>query len=533
MMPSLNTAIAGLTVSRQSVDNTSNNIANQNSTGFVKRELESGEIRTHGNIIGDGAKLENISRVFDRGMQTNIMNATSREQYFITEQEILSEVETVTRDIDNVGIYNDLIDFFSAMEDIKSEPSSKVYQNALQHSVDKMLFNIENLHNSIEVAEDKLSGDGFVVGEIDEDVAEVNRITSEITQLNKEIKESNDPPLGLYDKRDQLERDLSEHIDIMVVDDESYVIYVNDSRKQFLVHDVLNVPITYEQGDTDTRKELKINGEDLQSQYGSLRAKAENDHDGKLKQYKDELENLVRQLTRTVNEAYNTMSVEDYEAGFNKDSSTLTGEIEFKLDPYTYDSLDLEGKTLQEAVDDYNADATKSIDLKIDVETLADGSQRVSLIRENIDDEHSFFLYKDPAEIDPDTGKNYEFSFSMRVGANNTVLPEAMNELSKLQFQDDVDFGVDQNGYHVKTTIYRYYEQITIGMSGDLYNAEQKANVQADIITASKHTFENLVQVDLDNEMIDLMKYQAAYQANAKMITAVDEMIQTLLGLKS
>jgi len=33
--------------------------------------------------------------------------------------------------------------------------------------------------------------------------------------------------------------------------------------------------------------------------------------------------------------------------------------------------------------------------------------------------------------------------------------------------------------------------------------------------------------------MINLIKFQAAYSANAKIITAIDEMLQVLLGLKS
>ena len=38
-------------------------------------------------------------------------------------------------------------------------------------------------------------------------------------------------------------------------------------------------------------------------------------------------------------------------------------------------------------------------------------------------------------------------------------------------------------------------------------------------------------KVDPDEEMINLLQYQAAYEANAKIITAVDEMIQTLLAM--
>jgi len=38
--------------------------------------------------------------------------------------------------------------------------------------------------------------------------------------------------------------------------------------------------------------------------------------------------------------------------------------------------------------------------------------------------------------------------------------------------------------------------------------------------------------VDMDEELVNLMKYQTAYQASAKVISAIDEMVNTLLGMK-
>jgi len=38
--------------------------------------------------------------------------------------------------------------------------------------------------------------------------------------------------------------------------------------------------------------------------------------------------------------------------------------------------------------------------------------------------------------------------------------------------------------------------------------------------------------VDKDEELIELIKFQKAYEANAKIITVIDEMLETLLGLK-
>jgi flagellar hook-associated protein 1 FlgK len=44
--------------------------------------------------------------------------------------------------------------------------------------------------------------------------------------------------------------------------------------------------------------------------------------------------------------------------------------------------------------------------------------------------------------------------------------------------------------------------------------------------------FKSVSAVDMDEELVNLMMYQTAYQANAKVITAIDKMIDTLLGMK-
>jgi len=38
--------------------------------------------------------------------------------------------------------------------------------------------------------------------------------------------------------------------------------------------------------------------------------------------------------------------------------------------------------------------------------------------------------------------------------------------------------------------------------------------------------------VDISNELVDLISYQNAYQANSKTITTADDMIQTAVNLK-
>ncbi len=99
----------------------------------------------------------------------------------------------------------------------------------------------------------------------------------------------------------------------------------------------------------------------------------------------------------------------------------------------------------------------------------------------------------------------------------------------QLQF-DDVDFKA--NGITTKETLYGFYDAIVTDV-GTRTNAAITTN---DTITAKYNavlqSYESISAVNIDEEMVNLIKYQTAYGASAKIITTIDQMMDTLLGLK-
>ncbi len=102
-------------------------------------------------------------------------------------------------------------------------------------------------------------------------------------------------------------------------------------------------------------------------------------------------------------------------------------------------------------------------------------------------------------------------------------------DMLQLQF-DDVTF--EANGIEVTETLYGYYDAIVTDV-GTRTNAAITVNdtVQAKY-NAILQTYESISKVNIDEEMVNLIKYQTAYGASAKIITTIDQMMDTLLGLK-
>jgi flagellar hook-associated protein 1 FlgK len=88
-------------------------------------------------------------------------------------------------------------------------------------------------------------------------------------------------------------------------------------------------------------------------------------------------------------------------------------------------------------------------------------------------------------------------------------------------------------GGTVKQSIVKYYDSLVATVGADTakvkFNYQYKKTLASDLDDRQQ----SISGVNLDEEMANLIKYQHAYTAAAKLITTADQMLQTLLSLKS
>ena len=118
--------------------------------------------------------------------------------------------------------------------------------------------------------------------------------------------------------------------------------------------------------------------------------------------------------------------------------------------------------------------------------------------------------------------------------AVNDLNQQNLDYLATLQWKDNLSFkGGSQNPNDVNSTSFvEFYRNLKVGVSTDKEEANYGFEVQDAIANNLGTAYNEVVKVNSDDEMIDLMKFQAAFSANAQVISAVDEMIQVLLGMK-
>jgi len=81
------------------------------------------------------------------------------------------------------------------------------------------------------------------------------------------------------------------------------------------------------------------------------------------------------------------------------------------------------------------------------------------------------------------------------------------------------------------STFEDYYNSLVSKVGGDMQSAEAYFNHQSDMVVQLENRRESISGVSLDEEMINLIKFQTAYDAAAKLISTADEMLQTVLNM--
>jgi len=80
-------------------------------------------------------------------------------------------------------------------------------------------------------------------------------------------------------------------------------------------------------------------------------------------------------------------------------------------------------------------------------------------------------------------------------------------------------------------TFDEYYNALVSDVGSEVVQIDAYYQHQFDMLTQLENYRESISGVSLDEEMVNLVKFQSAYDASAKLITTTDELIQTVLNM--
>ncbi|WP_122893931.1 flagellar hook-associated protein FlgK [Arcobacter peruensis] len=616
MLGTLNVSQSGLKAAQTAVENVSNNIANENTEGYKKRVVQLSELeQSDSRVTGRGVSSSTAYRITSQYMYENILSENSKVNQYDKLSSTLGNIESIFQETDTSGFSADLNRYLQAVENLRSNPNSEVYETTLKNEGNTLVESLQNIYSDIEKQQSLEAED------LSANVSTINDILQEIGEVNQKMGQYNTSSNDLLDKRDQLEKELSMYVDIDVstqngeyelkIAGTTAVRYSTNVRAleieeektpqidKYVQDDGSNLAITFDIGDEIT---YKINNEfEVSITYGESFT-ADLNNDGTETTQTVDGSNYIRALSDKINEttgisnlvkAYNG----NYETDSNGDKTELyPNQDNFLLIESKVDGPDgnFEGRitvvkndasgTIAESRSNYFADedyssesesrtflsiydseiTVKSGILKPQLDNL-DSTSYNNKIQDYKDKLDSFaqtlsdltdayikdgddYIYGDTsidgsASTYSDSEINQLNLFSggsvmtLKFNENNVndLEQEDLDYLATLQWKKDISFtGEEQDSTNSSVaSLSEFFQDIRINVSSDKESNEFLLTTQETIQQSLENTYNELTKVDSDEEMINLIKFQAAYSANAKIITAIDEMLQVLLGLKN
>lgn len=263
----LSIGITGIKVHRTALSTTGHNIANANTPGYTRQEavMQTGIAMFEGfGYVGSGAEVDTVRRIFDQFLTQQVRYDTQQYQNAKTYRDNIEQIDRLLSD-ENSGLSPALDDFFSAMQNAADNPAYIPAREVFLGEARSMASKLETIHNRF------LKQNETISGQIDAITTEVNVIAAGIAQLNDEIAnakgaQDTEPPNDLMDKRDELVRQLSEYVevDVLEVDDGSYNIAIGKGQALVLRNESFRIEATpgvYDSSRVDIR--YKSNTENI------------------------------------------------------------------------------------------------------------------------------------------------------------------------------------------------------------------------------------------------------------------------------
>ena len=139
--------------------------------------------------------------------------------------------------------------------------------------------------------------------------------------------------------------------------------------------------------------------------------------------------------------------------------------------------------------------------------------------------------------LDGDSAKNIKLNETLRDNPTkihagfSSVAGDNRAALSMVQQQfESYDFSVGNQSYD--TTMYGMFDITSTYVGISTNSAILRSETVSTQFNATEMEYFSVSKVSIDEEMTNLIKYQTSYGAAAKVITTVDQMMQTLLGIK-
>ncbi|QXE86218.1 flagellar hook-associated protein FlgK [Geomonas nitrogeniifigens] len=207
-------ASSGITAQRLAMEVTGENISNVNTEGYSRQRviMENKPVGTsNGFALGTGVEIAAVQRSYDNMLQLQLVNANSTYQEGLAQQSALEQIEPSFNSLTSDGLGTAVANLFGAFQDLSVNPSGAAERQAV---LTRAQIAVDSFHQADSaLASVASTADANLVGI----TAEVTDNARNLALVNQQIMATSavgGNPNELLDQRDLLLRKLSEQTGI-------------------------------------------------------------------------------------------------------------------------------------------------------------------------------------------------------------------------------------------------------------------------------------------------------------------------------
>lgn len=473
----LETARRALMSQQIALNTTNHNIANANTPGFSRQRAVFSTSPAYslgyslgGKVLdmGTGVQIDDIHRLRDTFLDFQFRSEVKEEGRWEVRREILQKLEVIINEPSKGGLAAVMEAFFDSWQELSQNPESRTVRSVVLQQGIALTDTLNHLDLQLEQIRQDLNQ--TLVAH----TSEINSLGRQIADLNAQIIRAEARGLranDLRDQRDLLVDQLAKLTGVHTTEGENGALDVVIANRG-LVEGTRSLTLDTK-GSTEHSNLLPIwsDGEDPNFQSGTLKGIAEARE--LVEMFQTNFNTLVEGLTTAVNEIHS--------AGFGLDGLDGEGDYEGR---YFFVSANPREEEIKPG--------------------------NISINPALIDNPHLIAAASDPDEL-PGDGSN-------------------ALQLAQLR-QVTIMGGIGGNGEDKPTvTLVDYYNSLVGDLGIRSREAQRMADNQGIVIGAIDRQREMTSGVFLDEEITDLVRFQHAYNAAARMITAIDEMLEVLVN---
>lgn len=545
-----NTALSAIQANQKRLDITGQNLSNMNTAGYTRQQLEASSLNytnpvshySNGNetAVGFGVSMDRVSQIRDPYLDIQYRSQSADCSYTNRLQTALNSLSKVLDETTVSGIrqaFDNVLSTLTSMQD-PAKVSDPIYESELRTKMQSVCDLFNQASRQITQAEQnefqKITGEG---SSEQGDVQKINDILRQIGDLNVQIKRNQvagHPSLELQDQRNLLLDELSGYIPIETryYKDDAHSgnkAYDYDANGAVIGKkdwpDDLEVSMNYIDAQGKSQKLILVNGSDLGADgltknYGQLSV-LKGDH----------------QTSASVSDPANISIKFEKAPSYKGKGQAANNNVYAELK-----GIRFEGGSLQASLDMLQKKGTGNV---IQGSTAVDDVRGYQYYSEKLDQLALTFAN---SMNDINNGKNHTDQNLLSNSTNDSTTGITAGNIGISKGWTSGTIHISTDGTNRTDTILNmiaamkdttklkgktfadYMNNLSTQLASDSSSNQTALKTSTTVLNSIQDSRDSLSGVSLDEEATNMMAYVSAYNAASRLMTALDEVLNTLIS---